>query len=76
MDNEIGRELKASELVPKTVVVVGRVDRPMMITTWVSAVGVDYVTFYQGETRTTLIVRRLPDDTLADDTGARILVFE
>jgi hypothetical protein len=75
-DSEVGRELSAAELVVKTVVVLGRVDRQIMITSWVSRVGVDFVAFYQGESNNTFIARRLADDTLVDDSGKRIVVFE
>jgi hypothetical protein len=47
-----------------------------MVTAWVQVVGVDYVTFLMAAVRTTFITRRLPDDTLVDDSGKRILVFE
>jgi hypothetical protein len=73
---DVGRELTAAELVPKTVVILGRADRAVMVTTWVQSVGVDFVAFYHGAVHTTFIARRLPDDTLTDDSGARILVFE
>lgn len=75
-DNELGRELTAAELVPGTVIVLGRIDRARMVTAWVQVLGVDYVTFGMGEVRTIFIARRLPDDTLVDDTGKHILVFE
>jgi hypothetical protein len=75
-DNELGRELTAAELVPRTVIVLGRIDRARMVTAWVQVVGVDYVTFLMAAVRTTFITRRLPDDTLVDDSGKRILVFE
>jgi hypothetical protein len=73
---EIGRELTAAELVVKSVVVVGRNDRLNMFTAWVSEVGQDFVAFYCGEARTTLLVRIREDGKLADDSGAEIHVYE
>jgi hypothetical protein len=43
---------------------------------WVARIGIDYVCFYAGEIKTTLICTRKPDGTLEDDTPARIRVFE
>jgi hypothetical protein len=73
---EMGRELLAHELVEKTVVVVGREDRPHAITCWVELVDIQMVLFRANEIQLTLITLRRPDGTLADDTGKRILVWE
>jgi hypothetical protein len=43
--NEIGRELKVSELRPMTVVVLAKEGRNVMATVWVVAVGEIYVHF-------------------------------
>jgi hypothetical protein len=72
----MGRELLAGELVVKTVVVVGREDRPYCFTAWVRELGEDFVAFYAGEARVVLITFRRKDGTLADDTGKRIRVWE
>ena len=74
---EMGRELLADELVEKTVVVVGREDRPhYAITAWVQLVDAEIVLFSANEIKLTLITVRRPDGTLVDDTGKRILVWE
>lgn len=73
---EMGRELLAGELATKTVVVVGREDRPHRITVWVGEVGEDFVAFYAGEIRVALVAFRRDDGTLIDDTGLRIHVWE
>jgi|HubBroStandDraft_6_1064221.scaffolds.fasta_scaffold426605_3 hypothetical protein len=74
--NELGRELKPSELRLRTVVVVGREDRATMYTAWVHSVGDDYVALLAGEIATVFLAKRRPDDTLVDDTGKRVMVFE
>jgi hypothetical protein len=73
---EMGRELRADELVVATVVVIAREDRPVAVTTWVREIGDDFVVFYHGEVKTAFIVMRNPDGTLSDDTGQRIHVWE
>lgn len=73
---ELGRQLTAAELVSKTVVVLGRVDRATMVTCWVAVVGADYVAFEMGEVRTVLIAYLREDGKLTDDTGKELLVFE
>jgi hypothetical protein len=74
--SELGKELKANELMERTVVVVGREDRAAMYTTWVSRIGVDFVAFYSGVSKMIFVVKRNADDTMSDDTGKRIHVFE
>ena len=74
---EMGRELLAHELVEKTVVLVGREDRPhYAITAWVQLVDAEIVLFSANEVHMVLITVRRPDGTLVDDTGKRILVWE
>ena len=73
---EMGRELLAHELVEKTVVVVGREDRPHCITAWVKLVDDEVVVFLADEIKVVLITMRRPDGTMTDDTGKRILVWE
>lgn len=75
-ESEVGRMLRVDELQVKMVVVLGREDRAMMYTAWVTLVGPDMVTFRAGEINTTLVARRHPDGRLTDDTGLRILMFE
>lgn len=75
-NSEIGRELQPSELVEKTVVLVGREDRPHLTTMWVSRIGKDFVAFHAGETRTTFLTSLQPIGVLTDDTGKRVQVYE
>jgi hypothetical protein len=74
--HEVGRELLAHELTVKTVVVIGRDDRPFLVTTWVRTIGEDFVEFFHGEVNTAFLVCRQGDGTLTDDTGRRIHVWE
>ena len=75
--NEIGRELKASELKLKTIVVIRREDRPgMAVTGWVRELGQDFVIFYSGAIKTKLLTYLREDGELVDDTGKRIIVNE
>jgi hypothetical protein len=73
---EMGRELLASELVVKTVVIVGREDRPHCFTVWVWKVDELFVAFRAGEIGNVFIAFRRDDGTLMDDTGQRIRVWE
>jgi hypothetical protein len=73
---ELGRELTATELCERTVVIVGREDRNAMYTAWVYRIGVDFVAFKAGEIATIFVAMRAPDDKLTDDTGKRVHVFE
>jgi hypothetical protein len=72
---EIGRELTPSELVLGTVVIVGREDRGVSATMWISSIGALHVAFWAGLAHTTLLAKR-DGETLCDDTGARITVNE
>lgn len=74
--NELGRELRADELRERTVVALGRVDRPHLFTAWVAEIRADYIAFRAGEINTTFLAVRHPDGMLTDDTNTRILVFE
>ena len=77
MENEeIGRELKANELKVRTVVVLGREDRDVHYTTWVTEIGGDSVVFYSGVSKTYFIAYLREDGQLVDDTGKRIIVNE
>jgi hypothetical protein len=77
-NSELGRELKVSELVEGTVIVLGREDRNAMYTAWVYAIMHSAVAFRAGELQMLMIAARDLDDRdkLTDDTGKRILVFE
>jgi hypothetical protein len=74
---EIGRELRASDLRPNTVVVVrppGHDD--LSITLWVSAVTQDSVTFFAGDLNWMVINLVRPDGTIVDDKERVVRVFE
>lgn len=73
--SEIGRELRVDELKPKMIVVLVKAGRPA-ITIWVANIGQDFVAFYAGEIKTTLIAYLREDGTLADDSGIQLRVFE
>lgn len=75
---EMGRELKAHELREKTVVVVRREDRALAATLWVEAINEAAVVFFAGATwpRVHFMASRLPNGSLIDDTGKRVLVYE
>lgn len=68
MQTEIGRELKASELKPRTVVVLEKPGRPRA-TVWVVQVRKRFVHFRAGVTQMELFLRRTGPDLegLADE---------
>jgi hypothetical protein len=72
---EWGRKLKASELEVRTVVILSR-DGLFGVTAWVKAVNHDGVLFLANAIRTHLLLQRLADETLVDDTGKQVRVFE
>jgi hypothetical protein len=71
---EIGRELKASELVTRQVVVITKEGRDSFITAWVKDVCSIGVAFYAGELNLYLIAYREGDEL--HDEQARLHVFE
>jgi ribosomal protein L37E len=71
---EIGRELKASELVPRQVVVITKEGRDSFITAWVKDVGEVGVSFYAGVLNLYLVAYRKGDEV--HDEQARLHVFE
>lgn len=75
--NEIGRELKVSELMPRTVVVLERPDS-LATTAWVAEVLPKYVVFWMGAIKTDFAARRTgPDlEQITDDTGRTLRVHE
>jgi hypothetical protein len=77
MDNEIGRELLASELKPKTIVVLERPDTAI-VTMWVAEVTPQYVIFLAGVTQTCFLAQRAGPhlEQITDDTGRMLRVFE
>jgi len=74
--NEVGRELVASELREKTVVVLSRPDSDVAVTAWVSCIDPEFVAFTMGVTRTTFLGKRQLGGIIVDDTGVRVHVFE
>lgn len=77
-DSEIGRELKVSELKPRTVVVVEKSGHPIMSTLWVYLITPGHVIFTSGILRGDFSAKRTgPDlEELTDDTGKPIRVYE
>jgi hypothetical protein len=76
MTKEIGRELKVSELVPRTVVVVNKGGKAA--TMWVVEVAESHVHFYSGVVHTDFIASRTgPDrERITDDTNSPMRIFE
>jgi hypothetical protein len=72
---EWGRELKASELERKTVVILSR-DGLRGVTAWVTNTEGVFFHFTMGVLNTTLALMKLDDDTLIDDTLERVRVFK
>jgi hypothetical protein len=77
MSPEIGRELKVSELVPRTVVVLERPDS-FAASIWVVMVQPEYVVFRAGAISLDFIAKRTgPDlEQITDDTGRQLHVHE
>ena len=76
MEEEIGRELKASELKVGTVVVVFPPNAPMAFSVWVIAAEQDYVVFYAGDWGMSVMNFITPQDTLIDGASRPIKVCE
>jgi hypothetical protein len=76
--SEIGRELKASELKPGSIVVLAKEGRTAMATVWVVQVGDVWVHFEAPAIRMRFVaVRSGPDlEQLTDDVRSRLRVFE
>ena len=74
-EDEKGRELLAHELKEDAIVILQKEGRPM-VTQWVVMVGENVVSFYAGEIRTLLVLKRNPDGTMEDDSAARIRAYE
>lgn len=78
--NEVGRELKASELVAGTVVLV-EPPQPavpgVLFSMWVGEVTPEYVVLFAGAVKMAVINFVVqPGDTLQDDHGRPVHVFE
>ena len=76
-EDEIGKELKADQLVKRTVYVLMKAGRPAA-TMWCSDVNLkdDLVLFWAGSIFTTLILFIQPDGTMQDDSGAKFAIHE
>lgn len=76
-ENEVGRELKASELRPKSVVVINPPGHPhAFLTMWVRDVTPKWVEFYAGELRWHVVNFVQPDGSIHDDQHRTVHVFE
>jgi len=73
---EMGMELKAGQLEPQTVVVIGHDTCRAYMTAWVVIVGGTFVVFKMGEVGAMFMAMRLPDDSLRDDSGKVIRVWQ
>ena len=78
MSEEIGRELKASELKPGVIVVLMKDGSAMAITIWVSRVTENRAEFEARSLGMTLALARTGEDCerLADNAGVRIRAYE
>ena len=78
MKNEIGRELKVSELKPRTVVVLRKETNPTAATMWVIKITDEFVVFTSGVMRTDFAARRTGPklEQITDNTGVRMHVYE
>lgn len=80
MSDEIGRELLWSDLKPRTIVVIKPPGRPPgdrgHFTFWVERVTGDYVMFHSAVLHWSVFNFPGPDDTVVDDMGRKVTVFE
>ena len=74
--NEIGRELKASELKVRTVVVVKPPGNKPYITVWVYEVSPKWVEFRAGELHWHILNFIMEDGTIVDNRGREVHVYE
>jgi hypothetical protein len=75
---EVGRELKVSELVPHTVVVLEKPGRPLA-TMWVMGVSARrFVHFFAGVTQTNFLAERTGEDGewITDDSGIAMKMYK
>ena len=77
MTNEIGRELKVSELKPRTVVVLEKSGHPTMATMWVATIQSHFVIFTSGVLRGDFMAQRVGPglDEITDDTGKAMRIL-
>lgn len=78
MTNEIGRELKVSDLRPRTIVWLFKEGREAMATMWVVSVGSDYVHFRAGVIKTEFLAARCGPglESITDDSGWPMKIYE
>lgn len=75
--SEIGRELKVSELRPKTVVVLAKTTRVFAATMWVDRITDAYVWFWAQEIEVALCLKRCgPDLEQVEDDEAPMKIYE
>lgn len=74
--NEIGRELKAHELVPGTVVAIRPPGHNGFITLWVGSARPTMVEFYSSEMHWTVVNFVRPDGSIVDDQDRVVHVCE
>jgi hypothetical protein len=76
MDNpEFGREMKVTELTPRTVVILSKPGRPSTTFWFMELIG-DYARFFAGSIAMTLILKVMQDGTVQDDSGLPITINE
>lgn len=75
MSDEVGRELKASELKAGEIVVIEPPGHSAMITMWVGEVREDTVVFYSG-VKNWHVMNFVRDDAVYDDQGRWVHVYE
>jgi hypothetical protein len=79
MSDEIGRQLLASDLQERTIVVIkppGPDNHGLFFTMWVQSIEPDFVVFYSALRHWSVISFKTPDDGLVDDRDRAIEVFE
>jgi hypothetical protein len=76
LEDEVGRELKASELKPRTVVIIRPPGQNVLITMWVKGIDTKLVVFYSGDLRWGVINFIQPDGSIHDDQGRVVRVYE
>ena len=73
--DEIGRELTAPELTPRTVYVLSKEGRPAITLLFMARTGT-LAHFYGGSINMNLLLLIQPDGTFQDDSGMKVTVSE
>lgn len=76
--SEIGRELRVSELQPRTIVLLFKEGRSVMVTMWVVRAMSGYVHFHAGAVKAEFLAKRCgPDlEQITDDSGVSMKIYE